>query len=309
VRRTSLDHGWSFRPQAADRFAEMMDPGAGLTPVTLPHDAVIGTERSPDAGPATGYFPGGAWEYRRTLERDADAAATTILEFEAVYRDAVVAVNGSVAAHQTSGYTGFLVPIDQLLHEGDNEIKVEAKAHRDSRWYSGGGIHRDVWLLEAGPVHLVPGSLVVATPEVDDDVAVVTVTAAVANRSVTTAHASVQVELVDAGGTVVAEATAPVTVFPGDEVVARHRLHVTDPARWGPDDPNLYACRVTLRVDGEVVDDDRTSFGIRTLALDARHGLRVNGEPVLLRGACVHHDNGPIGAATSAGPRSGGWSC
>ncbi len=73
---------------------------------------------------------------------------------------------------------------------------------------------------------------------------------------------------------------------------------MVDPARWGPDDPNLYSCRVTLGVGDEVVDDDRTTFGIRTLALDARHGLRVNGEPVLLRGACVHHDNGPIGAAT-----------
>lgn len=298
MRRTSFNDGWSFRPQAVDRFAELMDPGAGLTPVTLPHDAVIGTERSADAGPATGYFPGGAWEYRRTLERGSDDAATTILELEAVYRDAVVYVNGAVAAHQPSGYSGFLVSIDHLLHEGDNEIKVEAKAHRDSRWYSGGGIHRDVWLLEAGPVHLVPESLVVATPEVDDDVAVVTVTAAVGNRSVTTADASVQVELVDAGGTVVADATAPLTVFPGAEAVARHRLHVPDPARWAPEAPHLYACRVTLRVGGEVVDGDRTSFGIRTLALDARHGLRVNDEPVLLRGACVHHDNGPIGAAT-----------
>lgn len=298
MRRTCFNDGWTFRPQAVDRFAELMDPGAGLTPVTLPHDAVIGTERSPDAGPATGYFPGGAWEYRRTLVRGADDAATTILAFDAVYRDAVVMVNGSVAGHQTSGYTGFLVPLDHLLHEGDNEIKVECKAHRDSRWYSGGGIHREVWLLEAGPVHLVPESLVVATPEVDDDVAVVTVTTVVANRGVTTAAASVQVELLDAAGTVVAEASAPVTVFPGDEVSARHRLHVVDPSRWGPEDPNLYSCRVTLGVEGEVVDDDRTTFGIRTLALDARHGLRINGEPVLLRGACVHHDNGPIGAAT-----------
>ena len=145
----------------------------------------------------------------------------------------------------------------------------------------------------------MPGHLTVLTPEVDDDVAVVTVTASVRNRGRHhRGRHSVQVELIDAGGSVVAEATAPVTVFPGDEVSARHRLHVADPVRWGPDDPNLYSCRVTLRVGGEVVDDDSTTFGIRTLALDARNGLRINGEPVLLRGACVHHDNGPIGAAT-----------
>ncbi len=298
MRRTLFNDGWTFRPQPLDRFAELMGPGAGLTPVTLPHDAVIGTERSPDAGPATGYFPGGNWEYRRTLERTAHDATTTTLEFEAVYRDAVVTVNGSVAVHQPSGYTGFFAPIDHLLHEGENEIKVEAMAHRDSRWYSGGGIHRSVWLLEAGPVHLVPDQLTVLTPEVDDDVAVLTVSATVRNRSAATANGVLHAEVLDAGGTVVAEATGPVTVFPGDEVSTRHRLHVVDPHRWGPDDPYLYSCRVTLRVGDDAVDEDGTTFGIRALALDARNGLRINGEPVLLRGACVHHDNGPIGAAT-----------
>ena len=310
MRRTSLNQGWSFRPQALDRFAEMMDPGAGLTPVTLPHDAVIGTERSADAGPATGYFPGGAWEYRRTLERAADAPSTTILEFEAVYRDAVVMVNGSVAGHQASGYAGFLVPIDHLLHEGENEIKVEAKAHRDSRWYSGGGIHRDVWLLEAGPVHLVPDRLTVTTPEVDADVAVVTVTAAVANRAASTADGTVQVELLDAAGAVVAEAAAPLTVFPGAEVTARQRLHVTDPARWGPDDPNLYSCRVTLRLGDEVVDTDSTTFGIRSLALDARQRAadqrRAGAAAGRLRPPRQRADRA---RRPSAGPRNDGWSC
>ncbi|HEY8059809.1 MAG TPA: glycoside hydrolase family 2 TIM barrel-domain containing protein, partial [Acidimicrobiales bacterium] len=146
--------------------------------------------------------------------------------------------------------------------------------------------------------HLVPDHLEVLTPEVDDDVAAVTVSAVVRNRSVTTSEVVFHAEVLDAAGTVVAEASAPVTVFPGDDVTARHRLHVADPHRWAPDDPYLHSCRVTLRAGDEVVDDDSTPFGIRTLSLDARNGLRVNGEPVLLRGACVHHDNGPIGAAT-----------
>ncbi|HEY8059822.1 MAG TPA: glycoside hydrolase family 2 TIM barrel-domain containing protein, partial [Acidimicrobiales bacterium] len=206
--------------------------------------------------------------------------------------------NGAVAGHRPSGYTGFFAPVDHLLTVGENEIKVEAVAHRDSRWYSGGGIYRNVWLREAGPVHLVPDHVEVLTPEVDDEVAAVTVSAVVRNRGVTTSEVVVHTEVLDVDGTVVAEASAPVTVFPGDDVTARYRLHVADPQRWGPDDPYLYSCRVSLRVDDEVVDDDSTTFGIRSLALDARHGLRVNGEPVLLRGACVHHDNGPIGAVT-----------
>ena len=297
MRRTPFNDGWSFRPKV-DRFAELSGAGAEWEPVTLPHDAVIGAERSAEDGPATGYFPGGSWEYRRALERDEDGAATTVLELEGVYRDAVVTVNGAVAGHRPSGYTGFFVPLDHLLTVGENEIKVEAVAHRDSRWYSGGGIYRNVWLREAGPVHLVPDHLEVLTPEVDDEVAAVTVSAVVRNRGVTTSEVVVHTEVLDVDGTVVAEASAPVTVFPGDDVTARYRLHVADPHRWGPDDPYLYSCRVALQVDDEGVDDDSTTFGIRSLALDAQHGLRINGEPVLLRGACVHHDNGPIGAVT-----------
>ena len=297
MRRTPFNDGWTFRPKV-DRFAELSGAGAEWEPVTLPHDAVIGTDRSPDAGPATGYFPGGAWEYRRTLERGAEDAVTTMLEFEGVYRDAVVTVNGSVAGHRPSGYSGFVVPLDHLLTVGENEVKVEATAHADSRWYSGGGIYRNVWLLEAGPVHLVPDHLEVLTPEVDDAGAVVTVTAAVRNRGAVRADAVVHAEVLDADGTVVASQASPVTVFPGATVTARQRLFVAGPRRWGPDDPYLYSCRATLREGDEVVDEDRTTFGIRTLALDPRQGLRINGEPVLLRGACVHHDNGPIGAAT-----------
>jgi beta-galactosidase len=297
MRRTPFNDGWTFRPKV-DRFAELSGAGAEWEPVTLPHDAVIGTDRSPDAGPATGYFPGGAWEYRRTLERGAEGSVTTMLELEGVYRDAVVTVNGSVAGHRPSGYSGFVVPLDHLLTVGENEVKVEATAHADSRWYSGGGIYRNVWLLEAGPVHLMPDHLEVLTPEVDDAGAVVTVTAVVRNRGAVRADAVVHAEVLDADGTVVASQASPVTVFPGATVTARQRLFVAGPRRWGPDDPCLYSCRATLREGDEVVDEDRTTFGIRTLALDPRQGLRINGEPVLLRGACVHHDNGPIGAAT-----------
>ncbi len=297
MRRTPFNDGWAYRPKV-DRFAELGGMGADWSPVTLPHDAVIGSERSAEDGPATGYFPGGAWEYRRTLERAEGDAATTMLELEGVYRDAVVSVNGTVAARRPSGYTGFIVPLDHLLAVGENELRVEAVAHQDSRWYSGGGIHRNVWLLEAGAVHLVPDHLTVSTPEVDDEVAVVTVTAAVTNRGVATADGVLHVEVLGADGSVLAEQRSPVTVFSGDTVTARQRLQVTDPRRWDPEDPYLHSCRVTLRVGDEVVDEEVTTFGIRTLALDARHGLRINGESILLRGACIHHDNGPIGAAT-----------
>jgi beta-galactosidase len=299
MQRVSLNDGWTVRQKEnpfAERFGTVPDP----IPVTLPHDAMINTERSPSASPATAFFPGGAWEYRRQLELPADAAGSSVfLEFEGVYRDARVFVNDTLAAHRPSGYTDFVVEVDHLLHLGEpNELRVEARSHDDSRWYAGAGIYRSVWLLRAGRIHLSPGYLQVLVPEVDEHVAAVAFSAEVRNASIHTSSAVLRTEVVDGEGSVVACDEAPVTTVPGDRTMARRRLYVESPHRWGPDDPYLYTCRVTLLGDGKVLDEDATTFGIRSLSVDPRRGLLINGAAVLLRGACVHHDNGLLGAAT-----------
>ena len=295
MRRTLLNDGWTVRPKS-NRFEERLGVGAAGRAVTLPHDALLGSPRDPGGNAATAFYTGGEWEYTRELERSAE---TVSLEFEGVYRDGVVFVNDNVVAHRPNGYTGFVVQVDHLLRDsGPNQIRVEARTHADSRWYPGAGIYRNVWLLEAGPVHLAPNGLEVRTPEVDDEVAVVSVDAVVSNRSASLSQAAMRAEIVDARGTVVTWAEAPVSAFPGDALEVRQRLFVTAPHRWGPDDPYLYTCRVSLREGDELLDEELTTFGIRSLSLDPARGLRINEEPVLLRGACVHHDNGVLGAAT-----------
>jgi beta-galactosidase len=298
MRRLSLNDNWLVRPKV-NRFAEMFGAPPEWEAVTLPHDAMLTGERSPSAGAQSGYFVGGNWEYRRPFEAAVDDAPVMVLEFEGVYRDAVVSVNGTVAAHRPYGYSNFFVPIDHLLRrDGEDELRVEARAADDSRWYSGAGIYRDVWLRSAGPVHLAPDGLAVRTPEIDGDGAVVTVAAVVRNQSPVSSQATLRVEVIDAGGAVVARSDAPVTTFPGDTITARTRMYVAGARRWSPDDPYLYGCRAML-VDGDdVIDEEATHFGIRTLAVDPERGLRINGEPVVFRGACVHHDNGVLGAAT-----------
>jgi beta-galactosidase len=299
MRRISLNDGWTVRQKAnpfAERFGTVPEP----VPVTLPHDAMIGAVRSPSANPANAYFPGGAWEYRRDLELPSDAAGSSVfLEFEGVYRDARVSVNGTVAAHRPSGYSDFVVEVDHLLRFGEpNELRVEARSHDDSRWYAGAGIYRSVWLLQAGRVHLSPGHLQVLCPDVDEHVAAVAVAAEVRNLSIYRSSAVLRAELVDVEGSVVAWDEAPVTTVPGDRATARRRLYIESPHRWGPEDPYLYTCRVILLDDGKVLDQDSTTFGIRSLSVDPKRGLLINGAEVLLRGACVHHDNGLLGAAT-----------
>jgi len=300
MRRTPFNDGWTVGPKANSFMEMIVGPGSEPALVTLPHDATIRTERSPAGHASTAFFPSGSWEYKKSFEPSPDdEGRVLLLEFEGVYRDARVRVNDTLVVHRPFGYSGFTVQIDYLLRFGEpNEVKVEARAHDDSRWYSGAGIYRSVWLHQGGRVHLVPGGLQVATPEVDDDVAVVVVRAEVRNQSVGTSSAVLRVDVLDADGSLVAGAEAPVTTAPGDVLTARQRLSVPSPRRWGPDDPHLYVCRVTL-VDGEeVLDEQSTTFGIRSLTVDPVRGLRINGEPVLLRGACVHHDNGLLGAAT-----------
>jgi beta-galactosidase len=299
--RTSFNDGWEFRPKV-NPFAELAGTAGAFRPATLPHDAMIGQERAATANPAGAYFPGGAYEYRKTFfVPEADRGRRVLVEFEGVYRDAMVYVNGAFAGQRPYGYSQFRVDAGPLLRYGaDNEIQVEVRAHQDSRWYTGAGIYRDTWLLTGGPVHLAPEGIRVTTPDVDHERAVVEVAVTVDNDSRLLRTADLAVELRDGTGAVVAGGTAPVTVLPGEPATTRHRLYVTGPSLWGPDTPALYTATVTVRDGEEVLDTETVTFGIRTLRLDPQHGLRLNGETVKLRGACIHHDNGVLGAVTTA---------
>ena len=297
---TSFNHDWGVRPRSSTFFAF---GGAPYEAVTLPHDALIAEPRSADAadGANSGFFNGLDVEYEKSFELGENAAVQRhVLEFEAVYRDARVFVNGALAAHRPDGYSRFFVRLDRFLRYGaSNTIRVEATADQDSRWYSGAGIIRPVILHRSGLLHFAPQGPRFSTPQVDEDLAVVEVEARIENESPVRRTVRMKIDLVEeTSGRVVATTSAPVTIFPGDSTAVSRRLFIRDPALWSPDSPTLYRGRVSL-VDGDAeVDTATDTFGIRTLALDPVHGLRINGTPVKLRGACVHHDNGPIGAAT-----------
>ncbi len=299
--RVPLHDGWTVGPKLGP--FETPADGRGPVAVTLPHDALRDLPRSPDEpqGVHTGYTPGGVFEYARLLDVPGDwRSRTVVLEFEGVYRDAVVFVNGAFAAHQAGGYAGFSVVLDPFLEFGAvNRISVEARAHRDSRWYSGAGIYRPVHLVVADPVHIPLDGVRVETPDIDDERAVVAVATEVANTTRHTVTTRVSWQVAAPDGTVVASAHSPVTVLPGERAVARARVTVEAPMRWDVETPDLYRVRSTLAsADGALLDEDVTDFGIRSLQLDPRHGLRLNGRSIDLRGACVHHDNGMLGAAT-----------
>lgn len=303
--RTLFTDGWSYR-QKASAFSELGGAGVGAwTDVVLPHDATIGQSRLTDVpdGAPNGSFPTGAFQYRRTFAVPESHRGSFIsLEFEGVYRSAAVYVNGTLAGQRAYGYSEFSVRIDPFLRFGeDNEIMVECRTGKDTRWYSGAGIYRPVHLVVKQPVH-VDGGVTITTRSVDDDLAVIEVSASVRNQSMVTSQLRARASIASDGhDEAVASDDAPVTILPGTSATVRHRLLVQQPDLWSPESPALYAGSFRLEdPDGELVDEESAWFGVRTLDVDPIRGLRVNGRSVTLRGACIHHDNGVLGAATFA---------
>jgi beta-galactosidase len=299
--RSLCNDGWEFRPQT-DRFLELAGKAAPWVAVALPHDAMVTEQRSPDGTAATAFHRDGIYEYRKRLHLPEELRTKRVLmEFEGVYRGAAVYVNGQLAGHRPYGYSQFTVDVGAYAAFGeDNEIRVEARTNADSRWYSGAGIYRAVWLVVCERVHIALDGVRITTREMEEDHAVVEIETDVVNESLETITADVVTELVDADGRVVARDVVPVPAPAGDTARLRQRLSVEKPQPWSIERPYLYACRTSLRVADERRDDAVTRFGIRVLALDAVRGFRINGATVRLRGACIHHDNGVIGAATFA---------
>jgi beta-galactosidase len=295
---TSFHDGWQVREQV-NPFFELTGNVAPYTGVRLPHDAMIGRDRSPGLTPATAYFPGGAYQYRKVFTRPGHPdGGRAVLEFEGVYRDAMVYLNGAFVTGHGYGYTGFTADLTPFLVPGENTLLVEARSHQDSRWYTGTGIYRPVWLWTGGPVRVAVDGVTVTTPDIDAERAIAEVAVTIDSDSPVLRTVALSVRVTGPDGTVAAAGEVPVTVRPRSSAVARQRLAIDAPARWGPESPSLYRVTAEVADGGTVIDDAAATFGIRRLQLDPRHGLRINGEPVKLRGACVHHDSGILGAAT-----------
>ncbi len=305
MKRIKWNDDWIFLKPGENPMMAAISGGGGCGEiVTLPHDAMIHEERTPDTknGHQTGFYPGGCYTYIKNFTAPREWAQKTVLvEFEGVYQNARVYVNGDYAGGHPGGYTCFSVVLDDFLKPGENnELKVIANnsAEENSRWYSGSGIYRDVNLIVGNQVHIGMDSVRIQTPEVEEDLAVVQVEVTIRNQGGRKLKTRLYIELTDPQGTPVGKTEIPVTVFAQDEEVCRQRITVEAPVLWSCETPKLYTCRLVLKAEGEVLDEAEEVFGIRTISLNARKGLRINKKEVKLRGACIHHDNGIIGAVT-----------
>ena len=267
MKATSLLTGWTCR--------HLGDTAPGKT-VTLPHDAMLAEPRTAlsAGGTNTGWYEGYDYEYRRTLTvPENELADTHILEFEGVYHNAEVWLNGQKAAFRPYGYTNFYVDCAPYLHAGENELRVIARNadQPNSRWYSGAGIYRPVQLWTAGGAHIALNGVRIRTLSLDPAVVEV--------RVKTTAPGTVRL-MVDDLSAVQQESD-------GEAVFT---LTLDNARLWTPETPNLYTCRVSF-ADDEVTE----TFGVRKVEW-GMDGFLLNGKRYIIQGACIHHDNGLLGA-------------
>ena len=267
MKATPLLTGWTCR--------HLGDTAPGK-PVTLPHDAMLAEPRTAlsAGGTNTGWYEGYDYEYRRTLTVPENALADThILEFEGVYHNAEVWLNGQKAAFRPYGYTNFYVDCAPYLHAGENELRVIARNadQPNSRWYSGAGIYRPVQLWTARGAHITLNGVKIRTLSLDPAVVEV--------RVKTTAPGTVRLTVDDLPA--VQQESDGEAVF---------TLTLDNARLWTPETPNLYTCRVSF-ADDEVTE----TFGVRKVEW-GMDGFLLNGKRYIIQGACIHHDNGLLGA-------------
>lgn len=281
--------------------------------IDLPHDAMLETKAHADSvnGTNTGFYDGGSYTYVKNIEsKPGDRARYMALQFEGVYMNTFVYVNGQLAGNCPYGYSVFTVQINHLLkEEGDNEIRVQVRnnASPNSRWYTGSGIYRDVYLLEADRVYVENDSFKITTEDCSEAEATVKLTALVVNNDLEPKQLWVNFRLDDENNNSIAEEKKLIIVNANSKAEVFSRLHVDSPRLWSAETPDLYQATVSISETGEESSNESQSsitdcvserFGIRKLQLDAKHGLRVNGKETKLRGACIHHDSGILGAKT-----------
>jgi beta-galactosidase len=271
--------------------------------VDLPHDWSIEGRPSKDnpTGSEGGYFPAGTGWYRKTFSAPPEWRGKRVtVEFDGVYRNATVYLNGHKLGNQPYGYTSFSFDVTpDLDFSGPNvlAVRVDNSAQPNSRWYSGSGIYRHVRVVVTDSVHVAHWGVLVSTTRASIEGGSLSVLTRVENESAAPARVTVETQILDRGGKPVGHAQSAVEAAPGSATEASQEIAVSKPALWSPEAPALYRAVTRLRKDGKVIDEVTTTFGIRTLAWSAEKGLLLNGKAIKLAGGCVHHDNGPLGAA------------
>ena len=313
-RHDSFDYGWRFHLGDATGAEQPSFPDSTWRQLDLPHDWSIEgpyDEHAPTAGPG-GFLPTGIGWYRKIFRLpESDRGRSARVQFDGVYQHSTVWINGHELGTRPYGYSTFSYDLTPHLKFGDTPnviaVRVDNSSQPNSRWYSGSGIYRHTWLAVTDPLAIAPDGVFVTTPEVTAERATVRVRTRVHNGRASAAQFELTAQILDFAGHPLAQ--NQVDKIPGSETAGlavdeqrefENTFRLSAPHLWSPGSPELYRIRSEIRVAGVVVDVVETVFGIRRIEYDVNRGLLLNGAPVKLRGMCLHHDGGAVGAAVPA---------
>jgi len=287
----------AYMPDYADSTWRILD---------LPHDWSIEADFAEEnpATPGGGALPGGLGWYRKTFSMDETYEGKRVyIDFDGVYRNSEVWINGNFVGKRPNGYISFRYDLTPYIKFGGKNVvavRVDNSQQPNSRWYSGSGIYRNVWLTITDAVHVDLWGTFVTTPEVNEDVAKISVVTAVKNTTDAPQTVEVQQTILNEKGKKVADSKGVLEVKANSSEKKSQILELEDPILWDTEHPYLYKVVTKLFVKGELVDEYETMAGIRTFTFDAQKGFILNGKRLKINGVCNHHDLGALGTAVNA---------
>ena len=302
-RKQLFDYDWKFFLGDAPEAKATDFNDESWRKLDLPHDWSIEGKIHPKnpTGGGGGFFPAGIGWYRKTFQApDAWKTKKTAIYFEGVYMNSEVFINGKSLGVYPYGYSSFSYDLTPYLNFGKENViavRVDNSQQVNSRWYSGSGIYRHVWMMVTDPVHVAHWGVGITTPVVSAKKATVLVKTTVKNETSAAQSVVIKTLLWNKSSKSGGNGQMKIMLPANSEKEITQTIQISKPMLWTPETPYLYQAQIQVLKDKKVLDDTKTAFGIRSIKFTAENGFQLNGKTVKLNGGCVHHDNGCLGAA------------
>ncbi|KFF03409.1 sugar-binding domain-containing protein [Flavobacterium reichenbachii] len=295
-----INDSWKFNHKETPDAKNTTFDDSKWQQVNVPHDWSVKGQLSPTLASSTGYLPGGIAWYRKSIDIPQSKSGEKVyLYFEGVYNRSEVFLNGHSLGKRPNGYISFAYDATPFVkYGGENviSVRVDHSQSADSRWYSGSGIYRNVWVVYANPVHIAQWG-VYAYPEVTKGNGILNVEVDVENGSSSKSSLTVVNELFSKDGKLAAKASSKIEVAANQNGKILAKINVKKPQLWDLDNPNLYQLKTTVLKDGKEIDKTITQTGFRNFTFDPNNGFALNGKWMKMKGVCLHHDAGVLGSA------------
>ncbi|HET9571059.1 MAG TPA: glycoside hydrolase family 2 TIM barrel-domain containing protein [Bacteroidales bacterium] len=303
IRKQLFDYDWKFFLGDTATAGSKDFNDVHWRNLDLPHDWSIEGKIMPKnpTKSAGGYFPANIGWYRKTFKAPVEWKGKFVtIYFEGVYMNSEVFVNGKSLGIHPYGYTSFMYDLTPYLDFGSENsiaVRVDNSKHLNSRWYSGSGIYRHVWMQVTNPVHVPQWGVAVTTLDATPKKATVQVKTIVKNGTSVPQSIIVKTIIRNIVGIMSGSNSLKVQLPSNGQMEVSQDVQISNPLLWSPESPNLYQANIQLIKGNQIIDDLKTGFGIRTIEFSAENGFLLNGKPLKLNGGCVHHDNGCLGSA------------